>query len=405
MAEVDYYEVLGIERNASEKEIATAYRKAAMKYHPDRNPGDEEAVAKFKLCAEAFEVLNDKEKREIYDRYGKAGLDGAGVGGGFQDVGDIFGAFGDMFGGFGDMFGSFFGSGGGGRVQRGADVRCAVTLDLREAAKGATKEIRYRRREVCSTCGGSGARPGTKPETCRYCGGRGRVQQSTGVFSIQTTCPKCGGRGTTIAEPCPECRGSGLTTNEVVREIFVPAGVDAGTRLRVQGEGERSPNGGPPGDCYVFVQIKRHPLFRREGQDLICQIPIGYAQAALGAEIDAPTLDGPEKIKIAPGTQNGDVVRLKGRGMPTPRRNVAGDLIVQLFIETPTKLTPEHEAVLRKLAEIEGDAVLPKRKSFCSKLKDFFDDLFADDKENKESKKDDGEEKKDEKTSDDERER
>lgn len=404
MAEVDYYEVLGIERNASEKEIATAYRKAAMKYHPDRNPGDEEAVAKFKLCAEAFEVLNDKEKREIYDRYGKAGLDGAGVGGGFQDVGDIFGAFGDMFGGFGDMFGSFFG-GGGGRVQRGADVQCAVTLDLREAAKGATKEIRYRRREVCSTCGGSGARPGTKPETCRYCGGRGRVQQSTGVFSIQTTCPKCGGRGTTIAEPCPECRGSGLTTNEVVREIFVPAGVDAGTRLRVQGEGERSPNGGPPGDCYVFVQIKRHPLFRREGQDLICQIPIGYAQAALGAEIDAPTLDGPEKIKIAPGTQNGDVVRLKGRGMPTPRRNVAGDLIVQLFIETPTKLTPEHEAVLRKLAEIEGDAVLPKRKSFCSKLKDFFDDLFADDKENKESKKDDGEEKKDEKTSDDERER
>ncbi|MBR4833470.1 MAG: molecular chaperone DnaJ [Thermoguttaceae bacterium] len=394
MAEVDYYEVLGIERTASEKEIATAYRKAAMKYHPDRNPGDEEAVAKFKLCAEAFEVLNDKEKRSIYDRYGKAGLDGAGVGGGFQDVGDIFGAFGDMFGGFGDMFGSFFGGGGGGRVQRGADAQCAVTLDLREAAKGASKEIRYRRREVCSTCGGSGAKPGTKPETCRYCGGRGRVQQSTGVFSIQTTCPKCGGRGTTIAEPCVECRGSGLVSKEVVREIFVPAGVDAGTRLRVQGEGERSPNGGPPGDCYVFVQIKRHPLFRREGQDLICQIPIGYAQAALGAEIDAPTLDGPEKIKIAPGTQNGDVVRLKGRGMPTPRRNVVGDLIVQLFIETPTKLTPEHEAVLRKLAEIEGDAVLPKRKSFCSKLKDFFDDLFADDKEDK----DEGQ--KDEKTTD-----
>ncbi len=396
MAEVDYYEVLGIERTASEKEIATAYRKAAMKYHPDRNPGDEEAVAKFKLCAEAFEVLNDKEKRSIYDRYGKAGLDGAGVGGGFQDVGDIFGAFGDMFGGFGDMFGSIFGGGGGGRVQRGADVQCAVTLDLREAAKGASKEIRYRRREVCSTCGGSGAKPGTKPETCRYCGGRGRVQQSTGVFSIQTTCPKCGGRGTTIAEPCVECRGSGLTSKEVVREIFVPAGVDAGTRLRVQGEGERSPNGGPPGDCYVFVQIKRHPLFRREGQDLICQIPIGYAQAALGAEIDAPTLDGPEKIKIAPGTQNGDVVRLKGRGMPTPRRNVVGDLIVQLFIETPTKLTPEHEAVLRKLAEIEGDAVLPKRKSFCSKLKDFFDDLFADDKEDKGA----AEEKKDEKKTD-----
>ncbi|MBQ9799784.1 MAG: molecular chaperone DnaJ [Thermoguttaceae bacterium] len=398
--EVDYYEVLGIERTASEKEISTAYRKAAMKYHPDRNPGDEEAVAKFKLCAEAFEVLNDKEKRSIYDRYGKAGLDGAGVGGGFQDVGDIFGAFGDMFGGFGDMFGSIFGGGGGGaRGQRGADVQCAVTLDLREAAKGATKEIRFRRREVCPTCEGSGARPGTKPETCRFCGGRGRVQQSTGVFSIQTVCPKCGGRGTTIAEPCGDCRGSGLKSTEVVREILVPAGVDAGTRLRLQGEGERSPNGGPSGDCYVFVQIKRHPLFRREGQDLICQIPIGYAQAALGAEIEAPTLDGPEKIKIAPGTQNGDVVRLKGRGMPTPRRNAVGDLIVQFYIETPTKLTPEHEAVLRKLAEIEGDAVTPQRKSFCSKLKDFFDDLFADDKD---KEKKDGEEKKKEKTEDDE---
>jgi molecular chaperone DnaJ len=182
-----------------------------------------------------------------------------------------------------------------------------------------------------------------------------------------------------------------LKPTEVVREILVPAGVDAGTRLRLQGEGERSPNGGPPGDCYVFVQITRHPLFRREGQDLICQIPIGYAQAALGAEIEAPTLDGPEKIKIAPGTQTGDVVRLKGRGMPTPRRNVVGDLIVQLIIETPTKLTPEHEAVLRKLAEIEGDAVLPQRKTFCSKLKNFFDDLFVDDKEKKKEKTEDNE--------------
>lgn len=378
MAEADYYEILGIERSASDAEISSAYRKAALKYHPDRNPGDEEAVAKFKLCAEAFDVLSDKEKREIYDRYGKAGLERNGGGGGFQDVGDIFGAFGDIFGD--SIFGSFFGGGGGGRgrrVQPGADVRCGVTLDLHEAAKGVNKEIRFRRREVCSNCGGSGAKPGTQPETCAYCGGSGRIRQSTGVFSIQTTCPKCGGRGTTIAEPCSECRGSGLTAKEVVREIRIPAGVDSGTRLRLQGEGERSPNGGPNGDCYVFVQIKPHPFFRREGQDLICQIPIGYAQAALGAEIEVPTLDGVEKLKIPAGTQNGDVVRLKGRGMPTPRRNVAGDLLIQLYIEVPTKIKPEHEAILRQLAEYERDGVLSERKSFGAKLKDFVKDFFS----------------------------
>ena len=377
--EVDYYALLGIDRTATAEEIASAYRKTARKYHPDLNPGDEEAVEKFKLCAEAFEVLKDPEKKEIYDRYGKAGLDRNGGGPAFQDVGDIFGAF-------GDLFGDFFG--GGGRssgARQGADVRCGVTLDLHEAAKGVSKEIKFRRHEVCKTCGGSGAKPGTKPEVCKYCGGRGRVQQSTGIFSIQTTCPKCGGRGTVIEQPCVDCRGSGLTSQEVTLEVRIPAGVDSGVRLRIQGEGDRSPNGGPSGDCYVFVQIKKHPLFRREGQDLICQIPIGYAQAALGAEIEVPTLDGVEKIKIPAGTQNGEIIRLKGRGMPIPRRNFAGDLLIQVVIEVPTKIKPEHEAILRKLAEYEGDSVLKGRKSFSANLKQFVKDFFPEKKNPKQT--------------------
>ncbi|MGI6401579.1 MAG: molecular chaperone DnaJ [Thermoguttaceae bacterium] len=378
--EVDYYELLGLDRSASQEEIKSAYRKAALKYHPDRNPGDEEAVAQFKLCAEAFEVLGDPEKRDIYDRYGRAGLDRNGGIGGFQDVSDIFGAFGDVFG---DAIFNIFGGGsrGGARGRQGADVRCGMTLDLHEAARGVEKEIRYRRREVCQTCDGSGAKPGTKPEVCKYCGGRGRIQQSTGVFSIQTTCPKCRGRGVVIVDPCVDCRGSGLVAREVTHEIRVPAGVDSGVRLRLQGEGDQSPNGGPPGDCYVLIQIRKHPLFQREGQNLICQIPIGYAQAALGAEIEVPTLDGIEMIKVPSGTQNGSMIRLKGRGMPTPRRNAAGDLCIYLFIEVPTKVKPEHEKILRQLAEYEGDSVLPERRSFGSRLKKFVSDFFPDKKE------------------------
>ena len=238
--EIDYYQLLEIDRSASADEIKSAYRKAALKYHPDRNPGDKDAEAKFKLCAEAYEVLSNSEKKEIYDRYGRAGLERNGVGGGFDNVGDIFGSFGDIFG----MFTDIFGGGATANVRQGADVRCSVTLDLHEAAKGATKEIRYRRREVCHTCGGSGAKPGTKPETCKFCGGKGRIQQSHGIFSMQTTCPKCGGTGVVIKDPCVDCRGTGLTPAEVKREIRIPAGVDSGARLRLAGEGEQSPNGG-----------------------------------------------------------------------------------------------------------------------------------------------------------------
>lgn len=375
MAKQDYYEVLEVERTATEAEISSAYRKAALKYHPDRNPGDEEAVVKFKQAAEAFEVLGNAEKREIYDRYGHAGLEQQGGGTQFHDINDIFGAFGDIFGD--TVFGSFFGGGRRSQVQPGADVRCTITLDLHEAAKGVTREIHFRRREVCSSCHGSGARAGTKAETCRYCGGSGRIQQQAGFFAMQTTCPKCRGKGKTIAEPCPECRGSGLVSREVGREIRIPAGVDSGVRLRMQGEGDQSPGGGPSGDCYVFIQVKPHPLFRRDGQDLICQVPIGYAQAALGAEVEVPTLDGPEKIRIPAGTQNGDVIRLRGRGMPTPRRNMAGDLLLVVFIEVPRKLRPEHEKLLRQLAELEGNNTLPEQASFCSKLKSWVQDFFG----------------------------
>jgi molecular chaperone DnaJ len=368
----DYYEVLGVAQSASEREIADAYRKSAMKYHPDRNPEDDNAVEKFKEAAEAFEVLSHADKRARYDRFGHAGLEGSGGSPQFHDVGDIFEAFGDIFGDslFGNMFGG--GRGRGRRAGRGADIRCDVTLDLAEAARDTVKTIQFHRHEACAPCGGSGARPGTQPQACQYCGGQGRVVQSTGIFSIQTACPSCKGRGSVIADPCPECRGSGQVPKTVQREVTIPAGVDSGTRLRLQGEGERGPRGGPPGDCYCFITVKEHPLFHRDGQHLICQIPIGYAQAALGAEIEVPTLDGPEDLKIPPGTQNGEVIKLHGRGMPSPRSRRRGDLVIQVYIEVPKKLTAEHKRILRELAVVENDNVSPERTSFFSKVKDYF---------------------------------
>ena len=377
MAEADYYEILEVERTATAEEIAAGYRKAALKYHPDRNPGDEEAIAKFKLAAEAYDVLKDPDKRAIYDRYGKEGLNHSGQAGGFQDVGDIFGAFGDIFGD--TIFGSIFGGGrgGSGRAHRGADIRCSVTLDLHEVARGVTREIRYRRHEPCESCQGTGAKAGTKPEVCRYCGGRGRIQKSNGIFSMQTPCPKCGGRGKIIQTPCPTCHGGGMVEKDVVREVRIPAGIDSGVRLRLQGEGHRSPDGGPAGDCYVFIQVKQHPFFQRDGQDLICQIPIKYTQAVLGAEIDVPTLEGVGKIKVPAGTQNGDVIRMKGRGMPLPRRNLMGDLLVQVFIEVPKNISPKTESELRKLAEAEGETGFSLRKNYFEGLRKFMKDYFG----------------------------
>ncbi len=365
----DYYEVLGVERSATEAQISEAYRKLAMKFHPDRNPGDEEAVGKFKEAAEAFEVLSHPEKRANYDRYGFAGVEGGAPH--FHDVSDIFSAFGDIFGG-GGIFGDIFGGGRSTRARQGADVRCDVNLDLMEAAHGTSKVVRFMRHVACETCNGTGAKPGTQAEPCRYCGGKGRVVQSSGFFSVQSTCPSCHGTGRVIRQPCGDCRGAGYVQKKVTRKVDIPAGVDDRTRLRLSGEGEPSMNGGPAGDCYCFIHVAEHPLFQRKGQDLLCQVPINYPQAALGAKIEVPTLDGAKKIDIPAGTQSGEIITLKGLGMPDPRYHGRGDLHVQVYVEVPRSLTPEHEGLLRHLAEIENTHVSPIRKSFFDKLKELF---------------------------------
>ncbi|WP_149497828.1 molecular chaperone DnaJ [Roseiconus lacunae] len=366
----DYYEVLSVERTATKVQIDRAYRKLAIKYHPDSSKA-EDAVERFKEASEAYEVLSDTDKRARYDRYGHAGVGGGGSQ--FNDVEDIFEAFGEMFGG-GGMFGDLFGgrSGRSRRARRGADIRCDVTLTLEEAAKGVSKEITFRRNVSCGTCEGSGAAPGSQPEVCATCGGRGQVVQSAGILRVQTACPHCGGSGKQISQPCTDCRGSGMQTEKAELTVEIPAGVDDGMRVRVQGEGEASANGGPPGDCYCFITVQPHELFRRDGSNLILQLPISYSQAALGAELDVPTLDGPESLRIDAGTQNGEVFTLSGKGVVDPRGGRAGDLLVQVFIEVPKKLSTEQEDLLRKLAELDHESVLPHRKTFLEKVADLF---------------------------------
>ncbi|HEX4131355.1 MAG TPA: molecular chaperone DnaJ [Pirellulales bacterium] len=372
-AKRDYYEVLSVVRTATQTEISASYRKLAIKHHPDKNPGDDDAVRLFKEAAEAYEVLSDDDKRARYDRYGHAGVDGPGGGAHFTDVNDIFQAFGDLFGDgvFGDLFGGGRGRGGR-RVAKGSDVRSDITLDLLEAARGVTKEVAFTRNRKCEECSGSGARPGTKPEACKYCGGHGQVIQSSGIFRVQTTCPACHGTGTVIKTPCDACDGHGMVEERATREVSIPAGVDGQTRMRIAGEGDASPGGGPPGDCYVFINVKEHPLFRRDGMNLICRMPITYSQAALGATVEVPTLDGRESLKIATGTQSGDIFKLRGRGMPDPRRRGTGDLLVQVYLEVPKHLTSRQKELLRELAQEEHANVSPEQKSFFEKLKDYF---------------------------------
>lgn len=368
MAKSDYYEVLGVSRDSSQRDIAKAYRKLAVKFHPDSNPGDEEASASFKQAAEAYEVLSDADKRSRYDRFGHSGVDGAGQ---YGSAEDIFAAFGDLFGGGGGGFGDLFG-GGGRRTRRGSDVRADLTLTLEEAAKGVDKTVSFQRRSTCMTCDGNGSKPGSEVAQCQQCGGRGQIFQSTGILRVQTTCPVCRGAGQIIVDPCGDCRGQGQVADKVDLDVSIPAGVDDGMRVRLSGEGEPSPSGGPNGDCYVFIKVLRHNLFHRDGNNLILQMPISYTQAALGAEIEVPTLDGPDKLKIVRGTQSGEVFKLKGRGMPSPQGSSTGDLLVQTFIETPKKISTEQEELLRKLAELEQTEVLPERKNFLQRLTDYF---------------------------------
>ena len=369
-AKRDYYEVLGVKNNASEKEIAAAYRRMAIKYHPDSHPGDADATAKFKEAAEAYEILSDEAKRQRYDRYGHDAVE---MGGGsqFHDVEDIFEAFGGIFG---DLFGG--GGGGGGRrsrrARRGQDIQVQVTLQLEEAAAGVSKQVEFNRRQSCGSCGGAGAKPGSQRIACPHCGGRGQVVQSAGILRVQTACPSCQGAGSLVKEPCEGCRGSGLVAERVKMTINIPPGVDEGMRIRYSGQGEPSPEGGPQGDCYCHVSVRKHRLFQREGNHLILQMPITYSQAALGAAIEVPTLSGKYELKIPPGSQSGEVFRVRGQGMPDPQGHGRGDLHVQTFIEVPKKLSTRQQELLRDLADLDGSHVSPHRKSFLERITEYF---------------------------------
>lgn len=375
----DYYEILGIEKSSDDQEIKRAYRRLAMKYHPDRNPGDKEAEAKFKEAAEAYEVLNDTEKRKVYDQYGHDGLRGRGAAAhdfSRMDVSDIFSMFNDVFSGFG-------GGGGGGRrggPARGYDLETQVTLTLEDVYKGCERDVEFTRMDVCESCTGTGAKPGSKPIKCTTCGGQGRVQQSGlgGMFRMVVACPACNGRGQIVKDFCDSCRGKGRTPKKRTLSVKIPKGIMHGQAMAVSGEGEPppqevSPGGqGVRGDLHVVVSVKPHSLYQREGDHMILEMPISYTQAALGAEVDVPTLDGTQKMTIPKGTQHGQAFRIDGMGLPNLRNGRRGDLGVVVKIEVPKKLTSKQEQLLRELAETEEKSVLPEQASFLKKVKDLF---------------------------------
>jgi molecular chaperone DnaJ len=365
MIKRDYYEVLEVDRSASGDEIKKSYRKLALKFHPDRNTGDKQAEEKFKEAAEAYEVLSNPEKKRLYDNFGHAGLQQSGYQG-FSDYDDIFRSF-------GDIFEDFFGFGGRGSrrsaVRKGADLRYDLTIDFMDAAFGKETEVDVSRYELCEECSGRGTKEGKDPTVCSTCQGRGQVTRSQGFFTIRTTCPTCQGSGTIITDPCDQCRGVGRVLSTRKLALRIPAGVDTGSRLRLQGEGEPGDQGAPPGDLYVFIQVKPHDFFRRQQDDVIVTVPISYCQAVLGGEIDVKTLEGDEKFTIPQGTQSGQDFRLPGKGIPHIRGRGRGDQIVVVYIETPTKVSKEEEELLRKLAEIEGVKVTQKKRSFFSRRK------------------------------------
>jgi len=366
----DYYKVLGVPRNAELDEIKRAYRKLAFKHHPDRNKNNPNAEAAFKAAAEAYEVLSNAETRARYDRFGHEGVRGQFHE--FTSFDDIFSAFGDIFGGQGGVFGDLFGSRSSTRSQRGASLRCAVNINLNEAATGKKRTIEIRRRETCADCGGSGARKGTRPTMCATCGGRGQVSRSQGFFAISSPCPRCHGAGQLITNPCTVCSGSGLTLQKREITVDIPAGVEDGMRLRLSGEGEPGGRGAPRGDLFVDIQIAEHPLFERRGADILCQVPITFAQAALGAEIEVPTLDRPRSVTVKRGTQPGDILRLPHMGMPQLRSGRRGDQLVIFTIEVPTKLSARQRQLLREYASTEDSNPLPQRESWLDKVRQYF---------------------------------
>ncbi len=378
MSKRDYYEVLGVARDASERDIKKAYKRLAMKYHPDRNPGNAQAEESFKEVKEAYEILTDDQKRAAYDQFGHAGVDpnrGGGFGGGAggADFGDIFGdVFGDIFGG----------RRGGGRQQArgGADLRYNLELSLEEAVKGCKRELKIPSLSTCDSCDGSGAKKGTSATTCSTCHGQGQVQIRQGFFAVAQTCPSCGGRGKVIKDPCTKCHGQGRVEKTKTLSVTIPAGVDTGDRIRLAGEGEAGEMGAPAGDLYVQVHIKEHPIFTRDGNNLYCEVPISFANAALGGEIAVPTLDGRVSLKVPAETQSGRMFRLRGKGVKSVRTHAVGDLICKVIIETPVKLTERQKELLRELEEscsASSKRHKPKAEGFFDGVKKFFDDLTS----------------------------
>lgn len=386
MAKEDYYELLGVQKGASEEELKKAYRKKAVQYHPDKNPGNKAAEEMFKKISHAYEVLKDPEKRAAYDRYGHAAFEGAGagaprgpggMGGGFHDPFDIFReVFGQQggVGGGGGIFDEMFGGGGRGRPggQDGADLRYDLEITLEEAARGAEREISFRKHVTCERCEGSGAEPGSKRVTCPTCRGAGQVRRSGGIITFTQTCPTCGGSGSKIEKPCTACRGEGRVLKTTKLNVRIPPGVDNGSRLRSSGNGEAGVAGGETGDLYIVISVKEHELFERQGDDLFCEIPIKFTLATLGGTIEVPTLFGKASLKIPVGTQSGTTFRLRDKGMPSLRGGGQGDQLVRVHVEVPQTLTPEQRKILEDFARISGDANEPTSKSFFEKAKKFF---------------------------------
>ncbi len=376
MAKRDLYEILGVARNASEDEIKKAYRRLAMKYHPDRNPDDQDAEMKFKEAKEAYEILSDAQKRAAYDQFGHAAFE-AGMGGAGPAYGGGFGgaSFSDIFG---DVFGDIFGNTRprGTRAYRGADVQYNLEISLEEAVAGTNVTIRVPTTETCKACGGSGAKKGTRPRTCPTCGGVGVVRIQQGIFAVQQTCPTCHGRGEIVEEPCPECHGQGRVHTHKTLTVKIPAGVDTGDRIRLSGEGEPGERGGPPGDLFVIIHVKPHPIFVRQDADLYCEVPISFATATLGGEIEVPTLGGRARLRIPPETQSGRLFRLRGKGVAPVRGGAPGDLICKVNIETPVNLTEAQKDLLRQFdASLNGEHHRPQEQSWMGRVKKFFEDM------------------------------
>ena len=377
MSKRDYYEVLDVDKDADDKDIKKSYRRVAMKYHPDRNPDDPDAEEKFKEATEAYDVLMDSEKRQAYDQFGHAGVDssmGGGAGGfGGSNFSDIFG----------DVFGDIFGGGGGGRrgpggPQRGSDLRYTLDISLEDAVKGTTVEIRVPTLAGCETCDGSGAKKGSTPTTCGTCGGVGQVRMQQGFFQVQQTCPTCRGRGQSISDPCNDCHGQGRVEKTKTLSVKVPPGVDTGDRIRLSGEGEAGPEGGPPGDLFVQMSVKQHPIFERDGKNLYCEVPITFVDAAVGGELEVPTLDGRVKLKIPAETQTGKLFRLRGKGVKPVRGGSVGDLLCRAVVETPVNLNKQQKAMLREFQDSLGEggkSQSPRQTSWFEGVKSFFDDM------------------------------